>query len=453
MRVALTAAALLLCVVTPAHGQRDTTTRSDSAARADSIAREDSIRIVRELERIRNEPRARPEGAPAPTGAQPGISLLPNISAVGEVMADFSPDGSTQESGRRFDVREVELAVQAAVDPYFRGDFFFGISDLEGFAIEEAYLSTIALPWQLQARAGRFHLPLGKQNVIHRPELLTIDYPYVIRRLLGEEGGKGTGLWLSKIFSPFGFYQEIIATAVDALPPDAEHGHEEDEGGGELVVDEPANKRLSGLGYGLRLRNYWDITQAANLEISGSFATGRRPQPIACAAPLAPGDPPAFTDDCPGFDGPPGVNARQGIIGADVTFRWRPLQQGLYRSFIVQAELIHQLNEAAPDLPEIPGQTVGYFGPTDDLTGAYIFARYQLQRRWFVGARYDWLEDPELGGETLSAVSGYLHFFPSEFSKIALGVERTMPSGDRDGITRLLVQATFAVGPHRPHAF
>jgi hypothetical protein len=382
------------------------------------------------------------------------VSLLPNISAVGEVIGDFSPDGSTQESGRRFDVREIELALQAAVDPYFRGDFFFGISDLEGFAIEEAYLTTISLPWQLQARAGRFHLPIGKQNLTHRPELHAIDYPYVLRRFLGEEGGKGTGIWLSKIFSPFGFYQEIVATVVDALPPDEHHGHEEEEEGEEvLAVDEPANKKLSGLGYSVKLRNYWDLTQASNLEIAASIATGKRAQPIGCAPPIAPDEPPSFSDECPGFDGPAAVNARQSIIAADVTFRWRPLQQGLYRSFIVQAEVMRQLNEASPALPVIPGQAVGYFGPLDDLTGAYVFARYQLQRRWFVGARYDWLEDPELGGETLSAASGYIQFFPSEFSKIVLGVERTMPSGPFDGMTRLLLQATFAVGPHRPHAF
>lgn len=452
MRLALTAALFALLAAAPAHGQqRDSTTRSDSAARADSIAREDSIRIVRELERIRNEPRARPEGAPAPTG-QPAVSLLPNISAVGEVIADFSPDGSTQESGRRFDVREIELALQAAVDPYFRGDFFFGISDLEGFAIEEAYLTTLSLPWQLQARAGRFHLPIGKQNLIHRPELLAIDYPYVIRRFLGEEGGKGTGVWLSKILSPFGFYQELIATVVDALPPDDGHAHEE-EGEEALVVDEPANKKLSGLGYSLKLRNYWDLTQASNFEIAASVATGKRAQPIGCAPALVPDEPPSFSPECPGFDGAAGVNVRQSVIAADVTFRWRPLQQGLYRSLIVQAEVMRQLNDDSPKLPVIPGQAVGYLGPLDDLTGAYVFARYQLQRRWFAGARYDWLDDPELGGETLSAVSGYVQFFPSEFSKIVLGVERTMPSEPFDGTTRLLLQATFAVGPHRPHAF
>ena len=36
------------------------------------------------------------------------------------------------------------------------------------------------------------------------------------------------------------------------------------------------------------------------------------------------------------------VNARQTVIGADFTYRWRPLQQGLYKSFILQAEVLRE---------------------------------------------------------------------------------------------------------------
>jgi hypothetical protein len=45
-----------------------------------------------------------------------------------------------------------------------------------------------------------------------------------------------------------------------------------------------------------------------------------------------------------------------------------------------------------------------------------------------------------------------LQFFPSEFSKFVLGFERTMPRGQQ-ATNRLLLQSTFAVGPHRPHPF
>jgi len=50
------------------------------------------------------------------------------------------------------------------------------------------------------------------------------------------------------------------------------------------------------------------------------------------------------------------LNARQNTFGADLTFRWRPLQQGLYKSFILQAELMRQLAARVPF--EVPASMI-----------------------------------------------------------------------------------------------
>ena len=434
--IALLSIALTATPTAGAAQQPDSTrrprTRADSL-RVDSIARADSIALVRELERLQNEPRA--AGAQPPS-AQQGPSnarLMPDISAIGEVIGDFTPNVVTQESGKRFDIREVELALSSAVDPYFRADFILGLSDLERIAIEEAYITSTALPWGLQARIGRFHMPIGKQNTTHRAELQTVEYPYVIQNFLGAEASKGTGISLSAIVAPFGFYQEFQVSAVDNF-----FGEEEEE----LVTEKGPNERLSGLGYAGRFRNYIDLTEATNIEISASAATGLRAQPISCGA-----------LSCSADAGPTGTNARQSIVGADLTLRWRPLQQALYKSFILQAEVMRQINEKDPDLPPLPGTNVSYAGPTRDNTGAYVMGRFQLARRRYVGARYDWLEDPNADGRRFQAVSAYFQFFPSEFSKFVLAYERTMPAGGEKKLNRILLQSTFAVGPHRPHPF
>jgi hypothetical protein len=356
--------------------------------------------------------------APRPTGAI-NPRLLPDLSVVGDLIFDLSPKGSTQESGARFGVREVEVALQAAVDPYFRGDIYFGFSDVEGVSIEQAFLTATSLPWQLEARLGRFIVPFGKQNLTHRHDLHTVDYPYAIQRLLGEEGLKGTGGYLSKVFSPFGFYQEAIVTVLDAFGEPAEG----------LTAEEPANRHLSGLGYTARLRNYWDLTPNANLEVAASAGTGQLPQPISASGEVN------------------AINVRQSVVGVDVTYRWRPLRQGLYRSLIVQAEYLRQIN---PEEPDAGGEE--YLGPRRSFDGAYLFARYQLSRRGHLGVRGDLVEDPEADGRTLSAASAYYEFFPSEFSKLLAGYERVWRQGQA-GENRLVVQATFALGPHRPHPF
>ena len=391
-----------------------------SAQQRDTIkAREDSIALVRELERMARDT----SRAQVPTGTQQGPTnprLLPDFSAVGDFVGDLSPKGSTQESLCRFCVREVELAIQAAVDPFFRGDVFLGISPEEGIDIEQAFLTTTALPYGLEVRLGKELLPMGKINTTHRHDLHTVEYPWIIQRFFGPEGLKGTGVYASKIFAPFGFYQELIVTANDRLA-------EAPEG---LTPDEPPNKELGGLAYHARLRNYWDLSESSNLEISASGITGKREIEVA--------GPPVL---------PPGVNAvngRQSIAGGDLTFRWRPLQQGLYRSLIVQTEFMRQFNERFSD-PLVQSAN-------RDFNGAYGFARWQLTQRLYLGGRYDWLQDPDLAGETFTAGSGYLEWFPSEFSKLMVGYERTMPTG-LDATNRVLLQASFALGPHKPHPF
>jgi hypothetical protein len=359
--------------------------------------------------------------AAVPQGA-PNARLLPDISLVGDLIADLSPDGTTQEDGTRLGVREVELALQAAVDPSFRGDVFIGFSDAEGVAVEQAFITATTLPWQLEMRLGRFLAPVGKQNTTHRHDLHTVDHALVNQRLLGEEGLKGTGLWLGRIFAPFGFFQEFIVTATERLG----------EGPEDLTTAEPTSQSLADLAYSARLRNYWDLSNAANIELSGSVLTGLREHE---AIPL---------DD---------VNAvalRETTFGVDVTYRWRPLQQGLYKSFILQAEFLGQ-STREPNVSTItPGKTP--VGTVHDLKGFYVFGRYQMSRRWYLGARFDALDDPDFDGERTNAFSGYYQFYPSEFSKIVAKFERVSPSGF-DAFNRIVLQATFALGPHKPHPF
>jgi hypothetical protein len=422
-----------------AGAQQPDTTAGRRKQRADSIAKAvaDSIALMKELGAAVTPP----TGAAAPVGTQTGPTnprLLPDFSAVGDLVADLSPKGSTQRDGSRMGVREVELAVQSVVDPYFRGDVFLGISDLEGISIEQAYLTTTALPNQFELRIGRYLLPFGKENTTHRHDLHTIEYPYVIQRFLSDDGLKGTGLWGSRVFAPFGFYQELQVTVVDRLSSPTPT----------LVTTEPVNKSLGGLGASARLRNYVDLTEAQNVELSFSALTGKREQPLdANFAALLP-------------NGINAVPARQTTLGADLTYRWRPLQQGLYKSFMLQSEVMHQINERNPAISfdgcaaclSVPVPPNAFAGPTRDYTGAYVFARVQTGQRAFVGTRYDWVQDPERDGRTLNAGSVYLEWFPSEFSKLVAAYEAVKPT-DETLTNRLLFQASFSLGPHKPHPF
>ena len=430
MRTLLLATAALLLAAPATHAQQqDSAARS--RARIDSIAKavRDSVALMKELEKTLAPP-AGAASTPSGQAVAQGPSnprLQPDISAIADLSGDLSPKGSTQSDHTRFGVREVEVAISAAVDPFFRADFILGVSDAEKISIEEAYATAVALPLELQARLGRFHMPFGKQQTTHRGELHTIEYPYVTQRFLSPDALKGTGLWGSRIFSPFGFYQELQVTAVDRLGEPAPGA----------VTAAPVNKEFGGLGFSARLRNYLDISEAANVELSFSALTGKIERPLTSTL---------VSNAGLEYNAAP---ARQSMFGADLTFRWRPLQQGLYQSFMLQGEVMHQRNERNPALPS---STAAFEMAGRNYTGGYVFARYQLSRRQFLGVRVDQVDDPENDGRTLRAASGYLEWFPSEFSKLVAAYERVSPSGVVP-TNRILLQATVAVGPHRPHPF
>jgi hypothetical protein len=429
-----------------AHAQQPDSVRRKAQADSVAKARADSIALQRELEKAMAQPSA-PTTTQAPTQVVGPTNprLLPDVSAVGDFVGDLSPKGTTQEDQTRFGVREVELAFQAVVDPYFRGDVFLGLSDLEKVSIEQAFLTTTSLR-DLEVRLGRYLMPFGKQNTTHRHDLHTVEYPWVIQRFLSPDALKGTGVYASRVFAPFGFYQELQVTAVDRFGEAPENLH----------TIEPLNKNLSGLTFNGRLRNYLDLTQATNIELSASVLTGRVEQPIlvSVTTPFGVSTEPATGDVN-------AVGARQSLFGVDLTYRWRPLQQGLYRSFIFQTEVMHQVNERNVAVPPCAAvlvptcSTTSFGGPARDFTGAYAFARWQVTTRGFVGARYDWVQDPlDPAGEgrNLTAGSGYFEWFPSEFSKLVAAYERYNAPGV-EGTNRILLQASFALGPHKPHPF
>lgn len=388
-------------------------TPSDSAA-ADSLAAEatpDTLSLEEIEAKLMGELGAVDSAAvgeaaaPATTSTQ--ASLLPDISVIADLLTDLSPDGSTIAEGDRFQLREIELGFQGSVDPYFRYDAFLGVHP-EEFEIEEGYATTLALPADLQIKAGKFHLPFGKVNLTHRPELQTIDYPLYIQSYFGEEGLSSTGIWASWIGAPLGFFQELSLAATNGVE---KHAHEE-------AAEEPEEETAEGKDlfddladrlWVAHFKNSIDLTSASNLELGASWMS-------------------SATDDP--------ERVRTTLWGLDAIWRWKPLAMAKYRSAILQAEAAWR-NEP---------------GPPKERFGAFVFGQYQLTRRVYLGGRYDVVEPAEVEAGIVHAGQAVLRYFPTEFSQLRLAYERQAPE-DEDAIDRILFQLTFALGPHRPHAF
>jgi hypothetical protein len=87
-----------------------------------------------------------------------------------------------------------------------------------------------------------------------------------------------------------------------------------------------------------------------------------------------------------------------------------------------------------------------------NATGWFLSAEYQLAKRWFAGARYEWAEnadDPTLHDDGVAAL---LTFWPSEFSQLR-GELRRRNYSNGETADEFLMQLQFAIGAHGAHPF
>src|SRR5438093_3399998 len=119
------------------------------------------------------------------------------------------------EEGKKalgFTAQEVELAFSAIVDPYFRGDVFLTIPNLQGLEVEEAFATTTSLPWNLQVKGGSFRSAFGRQNGQHLHVQDFTRRPLINAAFLGADGMRGPGFQLSWL-APLPFFLTLYGEA------------------------------------------------------------------------------------------------------------------------------------------------------------------------------------------------------------------------------------------------
>ncbi|HSU54343.1 MAG TPA: hypothetical protein VLT36_09810, partial [Candidatus Dormibacteraeota bacterium] len=82
---------------------------------------------------------------------------------------------------RGFSLRNAEIAVDGAVDPYFKGFgnivFKLDQNNQTEVELEETYLQTTSLPANLQVKGGQFFSNFGRQNSQHPHQWAFVDQP------------------------------------------------------------------------------------------------------------------------------------------------------------------------------------------------------------------------------------------------------------------------------------
>src|SRR6266516_1888414 len=121
--------------------------------------------------------------------------------------------GDHDPQQRGFNARNTELAFDGAVDPYFEG-FANIVYKLDNdneteVEVEEAFMQTTNLPYNLQLKAGQFFAAFGRLNPTHPHTWEFVDTPLVNGLFLGPDGLRGVGAQGSWTL-PLPWYSQLI---------------------------------------------------------------------------------------------------------------------------------------------------------------------------------------------------------------------------------------------------
>src|SRR6266704_6039602 len=121
--------------------------------------------------------------------------------------------GDHDPQQRGFNARNIELAFDGAVDPYFEGfaNIVFKLdNDNETeVEVEEAFMQTTSLPFNLQLKAGQFFAAFGRLNPVHPHAWEFVDTSLVNGLFLGPDGLRGVGAQGSWTL-PLPWYSQLI---------------------------------------------------------------------------------------------------------------------------------------------------------------------------------------------------------------------------------------------------
>jgi hypothetical protein len=345
--------------------------------------------------------------------------------------------GDHDPQQRGFNARNIELAFDGAVDPYFEGfaNIVFKLdNDNETeVEVEEAFMQTTGLPFGLQLKGGQFFAAFGRINPTHPHTWDFADDPLVHGRFLGPDGLRGVGAQVSWTL-PTPWYSQLLFASQNGRGGTGYSFRNPGEDGmffGRLTTDREA-RGLQDFVWIPRWENSVDLspTQVVLAGVSGAFGSNET-----------------------------GANSRTQIYAADVFYKWKSSHaEGGFPFVKWQTEAMYRRFEAGRGID----QTFPVAETFHDW-GMYSQLLWGFRKGWVAGVRGDYLhmQDSRFtdddGRQSRSRISANLTWYPTEFSKIRLQynhdfLEQNFFLADRD-VDSVFLQFEFILGAHGAHKF
>jgi len=378
-------------------------------------------------------------GAGAPRGSYLNISF----DSIFVAAASTDPNLSSLEVGdhdpqqKGFNARNVELALDGAVDPYFEGFanivFKLDSHNESSVEVEEAFGQTTSLPFGLQAKAGQFFTAFGRINPTHPHTWDFVDAPLAQGMLLGPDGLRGVGAQVAWVI-PVPFYAQALLAVQNGQGGTGYSFRNPGDTGSFFerpTIDRQTNS-FSDLMFAPRLEVSVDLTPTQTLLGGVSAAFG-------------PND--------------TGQNSSTQLYGVDLYYKWKPANaEGGWPFVKWQSEAMWRKFEAGRGLDNaFPA------AETFNDWGAYSQIVWGFRKGWAAGIRGDYVhidnstltDDPQR--QSRYRLSSDLTWYPSEFSKLRLQynhdrLESTyfLPQRDEDS---LFLMYEIALGSHGAHKY
>jgi hypothetical protein len=374
-----------------------------------------------ELERLLGAGASSSSALPAPAPAAAPLvavsrtfqDMNPNISIIMDgAAAAFSraPDqrGGHDPRANGFNLQQLELAIGAPVDPFWRFDSNLVYSQF-GVEIEEAYATSLQAPFDVQARAGQFLTRFGRLNGTHPHTWEFVDQPLANGKFFGGEGNRGLGAELSWL-APLPWYVELVGSATDAAGGATARSFY---GNQSLGVRSPLDTQLtSSLRQFFPLGPDWSLAWGLN-GATGPNGTGRA--------------------------------NRTDLLGTDVYLKWRPLTGATFYT-------VTWTTEAMTRRRQLPGSLLADHG-------GYTSLFWRFAQQWGAALRYELVTglsgdplDPEWTGDR-GRWSANVTFWPTEFSRFRLQASVDRPSWQPEPVYATFFTVETVTGAHGAHKF
>ncbi len=371
--------------------------------------------------------------------------------------------GGHDPQQRGFTLGQAEFSLSGAIDPYFTGEahVLTAVNPSTGetaVELEEAFLTSSALPYGLQLEVGHFLTEFGLLNPQHPHAWDWIDQPVVNSRMFGGDGMRQAGFrasWLPPTpwFSEFHFGVQNAGgvTMASFLGGELAHGH------GDEHIDEEEDDHAEGIqGDGIArrpivnqdVRGFGDFVYLARWENS-----------------FDPTDELTAVFGLSGLYGPnaTGRDANTWLYGLDMKWRWQPAGNFGYPFLTWQTEIMKRDYHAARytqaadagDLDSLPGRTLKDWG-------LYTQLLYGFRTNWAAGLRYEYAggNGHSIGGrkndpfrDDRRRLSPLLVWRPSEFSRLRLQYNYDAASHLKHDAQTIWLGFEWMYGAHAAHNF